>query len=151
MKGFISEELYKEILEAVPIPCVDIVLKHGDAFLMMKRKNPPVQGQWCLPGGRIFKGETIEQAAWRKLKEEANIVSGKIIKKLGPYETMFPDGPFGVKTGVHSINVIILIETDDITSLKQDKNHSEVKWFSRIDKGWHPYLKQVLQDCGFKA
>ncbi len=149
MKGFISQDKYKEILEHVPIPCVDIVLKHRNEFLMIKRTNPPMQGQWWLPGGRIFKGETMEQAAYRKLKEETNIETARIAKKLGPYETIFPDGPFGIKTGVHSINVVFLMETDDVSKLKHDKNHSDQRWFSEVDKDWHPYIKQVLADCRF--
>lgn len=150
MTGFIPPEQYKELLELMPIPCVDIVVRHKGQFLMVKRKNPPVQGQWWLPGGRIFKGETIVQAAFRKLKEETNLEGATIVKTLGPYETMFDDGPFGVKTGVHSINVVVLVDVDDISGIVFDKDHSGATWFGAMSDDWHPYIKQVLKDCGFK-
>ena len=41
------------------------------------------------------------------------------------------------------------MEVDDIRSLKFDKNHAGSKWVDKMDKNWHPYLKQVLEDCNF--
>ena len=73
MAGFIPLDKYKEILELVAIPCVDVAVRHKGKLLLIKRQNPPLQGAWWLPGGRIFKHETMEQAARRKLKEETNL------------------------------------------------------------------------------
>jgi colanic acid biosynthesis protein WcaH len=151
MAGFIPQDKYKEILDLIAIPCVDIAVRHKGKLLLIKRQNPPLQGAWWLPGGRIFKHETMEQAARRKLKEETNLEEVKILKRVGPYETMFDDAPFGIKTGVHSINVAFLMEVDDISTLKSDKNHTGSKWVDKMDKNWHPYLKQVLEDCNFFA
>lgn len=148
MSGFIPLPLYKQLLDQTVIPCVDIVARYNNQFLLIKRTNPPAKDQWWLPGGRIFKGETMQQAAERKLKEETNL-TGKVIKMLGPYETIFPDAPFDIKTGVHSINVVFLMDVDNITQLTHDKDHAAHKFFSTIEKSWHPYLKQVLHDTGF--
>jgi 8-oxo-dGTP diphosphatase len=41
--------------------------------LLIKRGNPPRQGQWSLPGGRIEWGETTPGAALRELKEETGV------------------------------------------------------------------------------
>jgi 8-oxo-dGTP diphosphatase len=42
--------------------------------LVVKRKNPPYQGQWALPGGYVDEGETFLQAAVRELKEETSLI-----------------------------------------------------------------------------
>lgn len=42
-------------------------------MLLIKRGNPPRQGQWSLPGGRIEWGETTPGAALRELKEETGV------------------------------------------------------------------------------
>src|SRR3989344_5496427 len=145
----IPQQQYREILNLVPIVCVDLCIRHKNKLLLIKRDNEPEKGKWWLPGGRLLKHETLEQCAWRKLKEETNLESGKILCRVGPYETMFDEAPFDITTGVHSVNVAFLIEVNDISSLKFDKNHSGAQWFDKTDAAWHIYLKQVLQDCKF--
>ena len=39
----------------------------------MKRKNPPNQGRWALPGGLVELGETTEEAAAREVLEETGL------------------------------------------------------------------------------
>ena len=48
---------------------------------MIKRKNPPYQGLWALPGGFVEYGETVENAAVRETKEETglDVELGKIV------------------------------------------------------------------------
>ncbi len=41
--------------------------------LLIKRKNPPFQNCWALPGGFVEMDEIIEHAAIRELEEETNI------------------------------------------------------------------------------
>jgi ADP-ribose pyrophosphatase YjhB (NUDIX family) len=41
--------------------------------LLVRRKNPPAQGQWGLPGGKQQLGETLVEAAIREVREETGI------------------------------------------------------------------------------
>ncbi|MCF8506148.1 MAG: NUDIX hydrolase [Caulobacter sp.] len=56
-----------------PRPTAGVVCLRGDEVLLIKRGNPPRQGQWSLPGGRIEWGETSEAAALRELQEETGV------------------------------------------------------------------------------
>ncbi len=56
-----------------PRPTAGVVCIRGGEVLLIKRGNPPRQGQWSLPGGRIEWGETTEAAALRELKEETGV------------------------------------------------------------------------------
>jgi 8-oxo-dGTP diphosphatase len=41
--------------------------------LLIKRKNPPFQGMWALPGGFMEMDETLERTAVRELEEETGL------------------------------------------------------------------------------
>ncbi len=55
------------------IPAVGVVCLRGDEVLLIRRGNPPKQGEWSLPGGRIEPGEQARVAALRELAEETGV------------------------------------------------------------------------------
>jgi 8-oxo-dGTP diphosphatase len=56
-----------------PVPSVAAVLMRNGRILLVKRNIEPGFGLWCLPGGFIEAGETIEEAAIREVQEETDI------------------------------------------------------------------------------
>jgi ADP-ribose pyrophosphatase YjhB (NUDIX family) len=69
----ISNELWKSILQSMPIACVDLIIhrtvKREIWVLLGFRKIYPYNDRWALPGGRIIKGESLRQTADRQLDE----------------------------------------------------------------------------------
>jgi 8-oxo-dGTP diphosphatase len=61
-----------------------VVFDDVGRVLLIRRKNPPYQGQFALPGGFVEVGETTEAAALRELKEEAGI-DGSSPRLVGVY------------------------------------------------------------------
>lgn len=57
-----------------PRPAVGAVVFNGDAVLLVQRANPPSQGMWAIPGGRVRLGETLQAAAEREILEETGVV-----------------------------------------------------------------------------
>ena len=50
------------------------LIKKGDKFLLVRRPlNKKRGGLWEFPGGKVEKGETLEEAIKRELKEELDI------------------------------------------------------------------------------
>ena len=57
------------------VDCVVFGLDEQDSLkvILILRKLPPFQGQWALPGGFVHLDETLEEAAFRELREETGI------------------------------------------------------------------------------
>lgn len=57
-----------------PLPAVGaLVFNDEGKILLVKRKYPPGQGRWSIPGGHLEYGETLEEAVVRELEEETGI------------------------------------------------------------------------------
>ena len=62
-----------------PLLAVDcVVLDAKGRALLIRRGNPPFQGQYALPGGFVEVGETVEDACRRELMEETGVKAGKL-------------------------------------------------------------------------
>ena len=74
------------------IPCVGaIVVDDGGRLLLIRRANPPAQGTWSVPGGRVEPGETDEDAVVRELLEETGL-RGMVEREVGAIERAAPGG-----------------------------------------------------------
>ena len=58
------------------IPCVGaILLDDAGRILLIRRANPPAQGLWSIPGGRVEPEEESTDAVARELAEETGVVA----------------------------------------------------------------------------
>lgn len=147
----IPMSLYKKIVGLMPICCVDIIFKVGKKVYLFKRRYEPAKNKWWLIGGRVLKGESLKNAAIRKVKEEIG-VDARILKNVGTYEAFFATTRFDEKhkkSGAHSIVVCFVVEPKKKKFvLKLNEEHSKYKTIENIDKKLHPYVKTVLRDSG---
>ncbi|OGV46875.1 MAG: NUDIX hydrolase [Lentisphaerae bacterium GWF2_57_35] len=146
--SFIPQDLYNQILEHVPIACVDIAIVSHGSVLLVRRKDPPAQGHLWVPGGRVLKGEMMKETAVRKARDEVGIEChvGPIIHTA---ETIFPDGPWGIP--VHSINCCFFMYPADKNFVpKLDHHQSECVWIDRIPQGLHSYVQRCLMGAGLE-
>jgi ADP-ribose pyrophosphatase len=104
-----------------PIAGIGAVVIHNNQALLVKRAKPPKQGLWCIPGGKIQYGETLQQAAEREIKEETGIT----IKAGDPVYVfdLIEEGNF------HYIIIDLLAEYISGT-LQAGDDAMDAKWFS---------------------
>ena len=135
---WIEDDLFEEILKKMPIPTVDAIVVNNGKFLLLKRRNPPVKGHWWLPGGRVRKGETLEEAVKREVLEEPGL-DCRIISQVGAINQIFPES--------HTISVYYLVESES-TDVKLNSEHSDYRWVSELPEGSHEYVKTMITKAG---
>ncbi len=68
-----------------PALTADAVINYKkENIILIRRKNPPFQGQLALPGGFVDKGELPEEACIREALEETHL-DVKIIRIIGTF------------------------------------------------------------------
>ncbi len=133
----ISQDLYNEIISLIPIVCVDVAIVYDNKVLLIKRRGEPAKGEWWLPGGRLYRGETLEDCASRKAKEETGLdcVVGPMIH--------YASTDFGT---VHSVNFVYLLFTSD-NNVKLDDTCEGYDWVNDNLEGVRPYVRVCLQNA----
>jgi colanic acid biosynthesis protein WcaH len=124
-----SEE-YKNVLSAIPIVCVDcLVVNENGEYLLVKRANPPLKGEYWVPGGRLYKNERILEAVHRKMREEIGI-GVDVVTILGILEFFDPANEYS-EGGVHTISIVYLVKPLSY-DIKLDAQATDWGWFKEL-------------------
>ena len=124
---------YKRILGSMPLLCVDGVIRNSRGeVLLVKRNNEPLKNRWWVPGGRVLKGETLERAFRRKMREELGVRVGAL-RRLGYFEAAkMPHPGIGAYGGrLHSVSIIFEAHMD-LTEVALDSQSSDWGYFEQL-------------------
>ena len=138
----IPQDLYDKILNTMPIICVDGIIQKGDSTLLLLRDNEPEKDNWWFPGGRVIKGETLENAVIRKVKEETGLEC-EVLSMFDITQTSFTTGPNNIP--VHTINVCFTLKIKSGT-LSLDGEHKTYDWFTEAPKTTHSVIKYIFKE-----
>lgn len=72
------------------------VVVHDGRVLLIRRGKPPLFGRWVVPGGTVERGETLEQALVREVREETGL-EVRPVQFLTAFDRILraPDGSVG--------------------------------------------------------
>ena len=127
----IPVEDYKKMIDQLPIVCIDaVIMNHKGQYLLIRRKNEPLKGEYWVPGGRLLKNETLHDAIMRKINQEIGI-SAHIVMPIGVYEDFFEKNPLNVESGLHNISIVFLMiaEGDEVCL---DDQSDDWGWFDEL-------------------
>jgi colanic acid biosynthesis protein WcaH len=128
----IPTQQYQQIIEVLPILCVDVVIKNSqDEYLLIKRDNEPRKGEWWVIGGRLLKGETLEQAVVRKVWEETGL-NVEAVQPIGYYEAVSQENPFGQVSRLHAVSVVFSTVIDGNQQIKLDDQSTDWKYAKEL-------------------
>lgn len=144
MKKSVTHNNVKNLaMNRYPVVGVGAVVIYNAKVLLVQRATPPYQGQWCIPGGKVRFGETLQQAAEREIREETGITveAGEPIYSFEIIDTSDTENP------VHY--VVIDLEASYLSGdIKAASDALEVAWFSKaeiLDKRVEEHTKQFLR------
>ena len=111
-----------------PIVGVGAVVIHEDRVLLVKRGQAPFQGKWCIPGGKVRYGETLQQAAEREIEEETGITI-KAGEPVYVFDTIDTD------SGEQSYHYVVIdLQADYISGDPQARDDVlDAAWFGKDD------------------
>ena len=133
---FIQANEYKKIIQKIPILCVDIILRHQDKVLLIKRSDEPCKGIYWPIGGRVHKGESVDAAARRKILEEIGIEYKGALIPIGFYEDNYTESAFEAKTEYSSFSLVFVgdLNKEINTKVKLDKTSDDFGYFDTLPK-----------------
>ena len=124
----LDDQIFKTVVDSVPLVSIDILLKRNDKVLLGKRVNKPAQGYFFSMGGRINKNETIDSAMNRIAKDELNIELKTIPKFIGVFEHFYDDSIYE-DISTHYVNLAYEYQVEEVVDIPVEQ-HSEYKWFT---------------------
>ena len=108
-----------------PVPVVRMIVSDSSGrILILRRAGGTTRGgDWCLPGGKIDYGDTVEQAAARELEEETAL-RAKNLRFLFYQDSLAP------KPGqMHCINLYFKCDVEGHFALNGES--TEAKWIAK--------------------
>ena len=144
----LDDQIFKTVVDSVPLVSIDILIKRNNKVLLGKRVNKPAQSYFFSTGGRINKNETINSAMNRIVKDELNIELKTTPKFIGVFEHFYDDSIYE-DISTHYVNLAYEYQVEEVVDLPVEQ-HSEYKWFA-IDellasKQVHKYTKDYSRN-----
>ena len=110
-----------------PLIGVGAVIVADGRALLIRRGQPPLLGEWSLPGGVLECGETLRDAAIREAREETGLVV-EVGEMLGVYERVIRSEDARVRYHYVLIDFLCRAVAGE---LKAGSDAAEAGWFTR--------------------
>jgi 8-oxo-dGTP diphosphatase len=91
--------------------------------LLVRRGVEPFAGSWSLPGGKLWGGEALDEAAWRQLAEKTAL-RATYLEQLYTFELCDPSRQMEAAV----VAYYALVRTDD-AEIAAGRNTMEAAWF----------------------
>lgn len=110
-----------------PVPVVRTIIQNarGEVLFLRRARTAYGDGGWCLPGGKVDYGETVEQAARKELREETTLEC-RVARFLFHQDSLPPE-----PGSMHCIN--FYFECEVAGDLEMNPESSDWAWIGPED------------------
>lgn len=136
---------YIDVVRDTPLVSIDLLVQDdADRLLLGWRNNRPAQHHWFVPGGALYKNETLDAAFARIALTELGLDSRRAdADYLGVFEHFYPDN-FLDRPNIttHYVVHAYRLRWPAAAALQPDQQHGDWRWFHlRLDshQDVHPY------------
>lgn len=128
--GWLNATTFETVVASTPLISIDLLVQneHGE-YLFGLRKNRPAQGYWFVPGGRVQKNESLDNAFRRFTREELGVeLERNKAQFKGVHEHFYQDSIFGEQVSTHYVVLAYEIFFPAGATLLDAHQHSGVLW-----------------------
>lgn len=143
---------FEYLVRIAPLFALDfVIINEKEQLLVGQRKNAPAKGYWFVPGGRVFKNESQEDAIKRISKSEIGYeLRLNELSLLGIYDHFYDDSFHDNNISTHYINATHAIRVEQRFLSLPSEQHSKYRWVTineiSVDSSIHYYSKIFLKE-----
>jgi colanic acid biosynthesis protein WcaH len=132
----LDKKQFLEVIDRTPLVSIDLVIRDNEnKILLGRRVNEPAKGKWFVPGGRIEKGEDINDAFKRISKAEIGIeYSRREARLIGAFTHLYDTNVFlEDNISTHYVALAYELQLPERIEVSKREQHSEYNWFAIED------------------
>lgn len=136
------------VVANAPLVAFDLLVRDSSgAVLLGLRNNPPAQGCWFVPGGRIRKNETLDAAFARISRDELGLeVQRSASRFLGVYEHLYDTNFLGEPgAATHYIVLAHVLELEPAALRLPTSQHARYTWMQPMQLCADPQVHANVQ------
>jgi len=126
----LSKSNFIQVIKNTPLISIDLIIENKEGKILLgKRVNEPAKDEWFVPGGRIFKDETLDSAFNRTTTTEIGIsLKREKVQFYGLYEHFYENNVFNDKFSTHYIVLAHKFKVNEKDVLLNNQ-HEKYQWF----------------------
>ncbi|MDH5471659.1 MAG: GDP-mannose mannosyl hydrolase [Gammaproteobacteria bacterium] len=131
-----SEQKFLNIIDQTPLVSIDLIIENPEGKILLgMRNNKPAQNYWFVPGGRIRKNETLEQAMKRISKTELGFeIDINDTELIGAYDHIYTDNFANAKDiNTHYVALGHRYKLKNEIPITIDNQHNKILWLNIRD------------------
>jgi 8-oxo-dGTP diphosphatase len=124
-----------------PLVGIGAIIIEAGRVLLIKRGQPPLLGEWSIPGGMLELGETVREAADREAREETGLTveSGEL---LGVFDRVIRDEQGQVRYHYVLIDFLCRRISGEVHAAG---DADEARWFTQEEAAKLPLAKDTAE------
>lgn len=134
--GWLDARNFATVLAAAPLIAIDLLVENDcGEYLLGLRKNAPAQDWWFVPGGRVLKGEALDEAFRRLTYIELGREYERHKEDLrGVYEHFYENSIAGEHISTHYIVLAYRVKLAEQYPIALDsRQHKNMLWVKPQD------------------